>query len=92
MQYGWTFLFGNLVQSHLISLLSIYGGERYSFPSLVLPNVIVNFESVVGVIPDGSCVVIRYQVNDFPCVWLVECFLMQSQIYPGFTGKVSTLT
>ena len=33
-------------------------------------------------------VVIGYQVDEFTCTWFVAC----SHIYPGFTGKVSSLT
>ena len=39
-----------------------------------------------------SSVMIGYQVDKFTLTWLVEHFIPQSHIYPGFTGKVSILT
>ena len=35
---------------------------------------------------------IGYQVDEFTHTWLAEWFVAHSHIYPGFTGKVSTLT
>ena len=35
--------------------------------------------------------VIGYQVDGFTCTWSVEWFVACSHIYPGFTGKVSSL-
>ena len=35
---------------------------------------------------------IWYQVDEFTHTWLVEHFIAQSHIYPGFISKVSTLT
>ena len=52
----------------------------------------VNSESVVGIKLGDSGVVIRCQVDEFIHAWLVDCFIAQSHIYLGFTGKVSTLT
>ena len=44
-------------------------------------------------IKSGDCgVVIRYQINEFTCTWLAEQFKAWWHIYPGFMGKVSTLT
>ena len=42
--------------------------------------------------PGDSGVVIRYQVDAFPLTWSAEQFVAHSHIYPGFTGKVSSLT
>ena len=36
--------------------------------------------------------VIGYQVDEFTCTWSAEQFVANSHIYPGFTGKVSSLT
>ena len=36
--------------------------------------------------------VIRYQLDEFICTWSAERFVAHSHIYPGFTGKVSSLT
>ena len=52
----------------------------------------VNSESVTGIKPGDSGVVIGYQVNEFTCTWSTERFVACSHIYPGFTGKVSSLT
>ena len=51
-----------------------------------------NSESVVGIKPGDSGVVIGYQVDEFTCTWSAEQFVAHSHIYPGFTGKVSSLT
>ena len=37
-------------------------------------------------------VVIGYQVDEFTDTWSAEWFVSQTHIYPGFTGKVSSLT
>ena len=52
----------------------------------------VNSESVMGIKPGDSCVVIGYQVDEFTHTWSAEWFVTHSYIYPGFTGEVSSLT
>ena len=52
----------------------------------------VDFESLMGIKPCDSSVVIGYQVDQFTHTWSVEWFVVHSHIYPGFTGKVSSLT
>ena len=52
----------------------------------------VSSDSVMGVKPGDSSVVIQYQVDEFTCTWSVEQFVACSHIYPGFTGKMSSLT
>ena len=52
----------------------------------------VNSESVMGIKPGDSGVVIGYQVDEFTHTWAAEWFVPHSHIYPGFTGKVSSLT
>ena len=52
----------------------------------------VNSESVVGIKPGDSSVVIEYQVDEFTCTWSAEQFVACPHIYPGCTGKVSSLT
>ena len=42
--------------------------------------------------PGDSGVVIGYQVDEFTCNWSAEQLVACSHIYPGFTGKVSSLT
>ena len=39
-----------------------------------------------------SGVVIGYQVDGFTCTWSAEQFIAHSHMYPGFTGKVLSLT
>ena len=46
----------------------------------------------MGIKPGGSGVVIGYQVDEFTHTWSAEQFVACSHIYPGFTGKVSSLT
>ena len=52
----------------------------------------VNPDSVMGIKPGDSGVVIGYQVDEFTCTWSAEQSVACSHIYPGFTGKVSSLT
>ena len=52
----------------------------------------VSSESVMGIKPDDSGMVIGYQVDEFTCTWSAEWFVAHSHIYPGFTGKVLSLT
>ena len=49
-------------------------------------------DSVMGVKPGDSSVVIGYQVDEFTRTWSAKQFVVHSHIYPGFTGKVSSLT
>ena len=48
--------------------------------------------NLMGIKPGDSGVVIGYQVDEFTYTWSVEWFVAHSHIYPGFTGKVSSLT
>ena len=42
--------------------------------------------------PGDSGVVIGYHVDEFTHIWSAEQFVPHFHIYPGFTGKVSSLT
>ena len=90
--YSEAYSFQGLAESHPIPLPSLHGGEGLLFPGLVPSNDTVNFESVVGIKPGDSGVVIGYQVDEFTHNWSAEPFVAHSHIYPGFTGKVSSLT
>ena len=89
--YGGAYSLGGSAESHLIPLPSLHDGEG-SFPGLVPSDDMVDSESVMGVKPSDSSVVIGYQVDEFTCAWSAEWFIAHSHIYPGFTGKVSSLT
>ena len=78
-------------QSHPIPLPSLYDGEGSS-TGLVPSDNTVNSESVMDIKPGDSSVVIGYQVDELTCTWSAEQFVAHSHIYPGFTGKVSSLT
>ena len=52
----------------------------------------VDSDSVMGIKPGDSGVVIGYQVDKFTRTWSAEQFVAHSHIYLGFTGKVSSLT
>ena len=52
----------------------------------------VHSESVMGVKPGDSGLVTGYQVDVFTHTWSAEQFVAHFHIYPGFTGKVSSLT
>ena len=66
--------------------------EGSSFPGLVPSDDAANSESVMGIKPGDSGVVIGYQVDEFTHTWSAEQFVAHSHIYPGFTGKVLSLT
>ena len=80
------------MESHLIPPPSLHDGEGSSFPGLVPSDDAVNSEPVMGIKPGDSSVVIGYQVDEFTSTWSAEQFDACSHIYPGFTGKVSSLT
>ena len=90
--YGGTYSFGGLAESHLIPMPSLHGGEGSSFPGLVPSSDTVDSESAMFIKLGDSGEVIRYQVDEFACTWSAEQFVAHSHIYPGFTGKVSSLT
>ena len=52
----------------------------------------VNSESVVGIRPGDSGVLIGYQVDELTHTWSAEQFVAHSHIYSGFVGKVLSLT
>ena len=72
-------------------LPSLHGGEGSSSSALVSPNDTLHSKSAVGMNPGDPSVVAGYQVGEFTHTWSVECFIDESHIYPGFTGKVSSL-
>ena len=59
---------------------------------VVFHLVTVDSESVVGIKHSDSGVVIGYQVDKLTHFWSAEYFIAQPHIYPGFMGKVFTLT
>ena len=83
---------GCSVESHPIPLPSLCDGEGSSFPGLVPSDDVVNSDSVMGIKPGDSGLVIEYQVDDFTRTWSARQFVANSHIYPGLTGKVSSLT
>ena len=89
---GWVYSLGGSIESNPIPLPSLSDGEGSSFPGLVPSDDVVNSDSVTGIKPGDSGVVIGYQVDEFTGTWSVEQFVACSNIYPGFTGKVSSLT
>ena len=56
------------------------------------PDDTVDTESVTGIKPGDSGVVIGYWVDEFTHTWSAEWFVAHSHIYSEFTGKVSSLT
>ena len=90
--FGGAYSLGGSIESHLIPLPSLHGGEGSSFPGLVPSDDAVNSDSVLGIKPGDSSVVIGYQADEFSHTWSAEWFVTCSHIYPGFTGKVSSLT
>ena len=90
--FGGAYSLGGSVESHLIPLPSLHDGEGSSFPGLVPSDDAVNSDSVIGIKPGDSGVVIGYQVDEFTHTWYAEQFVACFHIFPGFTGKVSSLT
>ena len=90
--YGGAYSLGGLAESHPIPPPSLHDGEGSSFPGLVPLDDMVDSESVMGIKPCDSSVVIGYQVDEFTHTWSAEQFVACSHIYPGFTGKVLSLT
>ena len=90
--YGGAYSLGGLAESHPIPPPSLHDGEGSSFPGLMPSDDMVDSESVMGFKPGDSGVVIGYQVDEFTCTRSAEPFVAHSHIYPGFTGKVSSLT
>ena len=89
---GGVYSLGGSMESHPIPLPSLCDGEGSSFPGLVSSDDAVYSDSVMGIKPGDSGVVIGYQVDEFTHTWSAEQFVAHSHIYPGFTGKVSSLT
>ena len=89
---GGVYSLGGSVESHLIPPPSLHDGEGSSFPDLVPSDDVVDSDSVMGIKPGDSGVVIGYQVDEFTHTWSAEQFVAHPHIYPGFTGKVSSLT
>ena len=52
----------------------------------------VNSESVKDIKPDDSGVVMDIRLMSFTHTWSAEQFVAHLHIYPGFTGKVTSLT
>ena len=57
----------------------------------LLLQVVFNVESVLGIKPGNSGVVIGYQVDECTYTWLAQYIVARSHIYRGFMGT-STLT
>ena len=90
--YSGAYNFGGLAESHLIPPHFLCQEEGSSFQGLVPSDDTVNSESVVGIKTGESCVVIGCQVDEFTYTWSAKWFVAHSHIYPGFTGKMSSLT
>ena len=89
---GGVYSLGGSIESHMIPPPSLHDGEGSSFPGLVPSGDVVDPDSVMAIKPGDSSVVIGYQVDEFTHTWSAERFVACSHIYPGFTGKVSSLT
>ena len=63
--FGGAYSLGGSVESHLIPLPSLHDGEGSSFLGLVPSDDTVDSESVMGIKPDDSGVMIGYQVDEF---------------------------
>ena len=91
-KYGGSYTFEGWAESHPIPPPFLHGGKGSSFPGLVPPNVMVNSESMVGIKPGDSGVVIEYQVDEFTHTWFVDQFVACSHIYLGSWVRCHQLT
>ena len=89
--YGGAYSLGGSAESHLFLCLPYMMGRGLLF-QVWCHQMTWSTESVMGIKPGDSGVVIGYQVDEFTCTWSAEWFVAHSHIYPGFTGKVSSLT
>ena len=80
------------MESHLIPPPFLHDGKGSSFPGLVPSDDMDNSESVMGIKPGDFGMVIVYQVDEFTHTWSAEQFVACSHMYPGLTGKMSSLT
>ena len=62
---GGVYGLGGSIESHLIPPPSLHDGEGSLFPGLVPSDDAVNSDSVMGIKPGDSSVVIGYQVDEF---------------------------
>ena len=77
--------------SHPIPLPSLQSGERFSFLGCVPPYDTLNSESVVGVTPGDSGVVIQCQVDEFRIrLWGLLLFWTKHGHYSILTDAVNT--
>ena len=88
----WGIQLWGLAESHLNPTSSLHGWDESSFPGLVPSDDTVDSESAMRIKLVDSGMVNGYQVDEFTHTWSVEWFVAHSNIYPGFTGKVSSLT
>ena len=79
--YGGAYSFGGLAESHPIPPPSLHVGEGASFPGLVISDNTVNSESVMGIKPGDSGVVIGYQVDEFTHTRSAEQFVAHSHTF-----------
>ena len=89
---GGVYSLGGSTESHPIPLPSLHDGEGSSFLGLVPSDDAVDSDSLMGIKPGDSGVVIGHQVDEFTHTQSAEQFVAHSHIYPGFTCKVSSLT
>ena len=71
---GGVYGLGGSVESHPIPPPFLCDGEGSSFPGLVPSDDTVDSDSVMGIKPGDSGVLIGYQVDEFTHTWSAECF------------------
>ena len=84
---GGVYSLGGSIESHLIPLPSLHDGEGSSFPGLVPSDDAVDSDSVMGIKPGDSGVVIGYQVDEFTCTWSAEQFVACSTFILGSLAR-----
>ena len=75
--YGGVYSLGGSAESHLIPPPSLQDGEGSSLPGLVPSDATVKSESVMGIKPGDSSVVIGYQVDELPAPTFILVLLVR---------------
>ena len=85
--FGGAYSLGSSVESHLLPPPSLHDGEGSSFPALVPSDDMVDSDSVMGIKPGDSSVVIGYQVDEFTHTWSAEQFVAHSTFILGSLAR-----
>ena len=83
-QYNRAFSFMGSGETYLIPLPFLHDRKGSSFPFSTSLSDTVYSESVMGIKPGDSGVMIGYWVDEFTHIWLAKHFIAQSHIYHSY--------